>query len=84
MASHACFNVWANEKINLLIFLHLVVTFCYLKKIAEPFFAKSCYTVIILIDLGVHAELGIQAKSQFGLYFNLIFPKIFIVLFESL
>ena len=77
VASHAPFNVWANEKINLLFFLHLVVTFCDLKKIAEPFFSKSCYKVVILIDLGVHAELGVQAKSEIWLYFNLFFPPIF-------
>ena len=73
VASHAPFNVWANEKINLLVLLHLVVTFCDLKKIAEPLFSKSCYKVVILIDLGVHAELGLQAKSEIWLYFNLIF-----------
>ena len=62
MASHAPFNVWGNEKISLLFFLQIVVTFCELKKIAEPFFQKRCYKVVILIDLAVHAELAIVSN----------------------
>jgi hypothetical protein len=79
VASHAPFNVWANEKINLVFFLHLVVTFCDLKKIAEPFFAKSCYKGVILSELDVHVELAIVAKlkiififQHFTNYFNFL------------
>ena len=61
MASHAPFNVWGNENRSLLFFLHIVVTFCDLRKIAEPFFEKKVYKVVILIDLGVHVKLGVQA-----------------------
>ena len=60
---------------NLLLFFHLVVTFCYLKRIAEPFLAKS----VILGDHHVHVELAIVAKlinififQHFTIYFNIL------------
>ena len=59
MASHAPFNEWGNGNRSLLFFLHLVDTICYLRKIKEPFFEEKVNKVVILINLGVHGELGV-------------------------
>ena len=64
VASLAPFNAWGNGNINLIFFLHQVVTFCYIGRATEPFFENYCYKVVILIDLDVHAELGIITKME--------------------
>ena len=64
VTSYALFNARENWNNNLLFFLHQVVIFCYIGSAIEPFFENYCYTVVILSNLDVHAELVIVTNLE--------------------
>ena len=61
--SHTPFNAWGIGHKIWLFCLHPVIRFCYIGSATEPFFEENVLKVVILVDLAVHGELGVQATS---------------------
>ena len=60
---HTLFDAWGIGHNILLFFVHLVIRFCYIGRATKPFFEEKVKKVVILVDLAVHGELGVQATK---------------------
>ena len=58
------FNTWGIGPTILLVFGNQVARFCHIGNATELFSEEKVYKVVILINLGVHAELSVQAKKK--------------------